>query len=383
LKNIVFIIESLYCGGAEKSLVTLLNLLDCTKFNIDLVLFKKGGEFEKLIPNSVNIKYVLPYKKTLTVFNFYFRFKFWYVKKFKLNNKHLAQIHWSVFKKEILSLDKSYDIAIAYNQGFATYYVASKLSSKIKYAWLNTDYKKAGYDITFDYPYYKCYNKIVCVSKESENSIKNELIRIGKELHLAIIKDIYDVDFINKMSLVDSGLNTDKNCIKILTVGRLAKAKGYKLAIDACSILVKKEYNIKWFVIGDGPQRNEIENLIKEKNLQEHFILLGFKENPYPYMKSCDIYVQSSLFEGLGLTVIEAAILKKPIVSTNFPTASSIITNEETGLICEMDSISISNTIERYLNEDNLKIYIIKNLSLLENFDKEISLNQVNQLLNI
>ena len=100
-------------------------------------------------------------------------------------------------------------------------------------------------------------------------------------------------------------------------------------------------------------------------------------------MKSCDIYVQSSLFEGLGLTVIEAAILKKPIVSTNFPTASSIITNEETGLICEMDSISISNTIERYLNEDNLKIYIIKNLSLLENFDKEISLNQVNQLLNI
>ena len=66
MKNIVFIIESLYCGGAEKSLVTLLNLLDCTKFNIDLVLFKKGGEFEKLIPNSVNIKYVLPYKKTLS-----------------------------------------------------------------------------------------------------------------------------------------------------------------------------------------------------------------------------------------------------------------------------------------------------------------------------
>ena len=118
-----------------------------------------------------------------------------------------------------------------------TYYVASKVLSKTKYTWLNTDYKNAGYDITFDYQFYDCYNKIVCVSKETEKSIKNELGKIGKELPIEIIKDISDVDFINKMSFENPGLTNYENITKILTVGRLAKAKGYHLALDACEIL--------------------------------------------------------------------------------------------------------------------------------------------------
>ena len=111
-------------------------------------------------------------------------------------------------------------------------------------------------------------------------------------------------------------------------------------------------------------------------------ILLGYKENPYPYIKSCDIYAQTSLFEGLGLTVIEAAILQKPIVTTNFPTSYSIIENEITGLICNMNPLDIAKSIERYLNNPELNKKIVKNLSLLKNNDKEISLNKVNDLLS-
>ncbi|WP_445737053.1 glycosyltransferase [Mariniflexile sp.] len=383
MQKIVFVIESLQCGGAEKSLVTLLNLLDCNKFNIELILFKKGGEFEKFVPSNVHIEYMLLDKNTNTFFNFYRRIKFWFLKKIKFNKLHVAQIHWSVFKNTFSKLERCYDIAIAYNQGFATYYVASKVSSKAKYTWLNTDYKNAGYNLDFDYQFYNCYNKIVCVSKESEKSIKDELKKIGKDLSIEIIKDISDVDFINKMSFENSGLNNDTEITKILTVGRLAKAKGFHLAIEACEILVKKGYRIKWFVIGDGPLRHEIENIIKEKKLQEYFILLGFKENPYPFIKSCCVYAQTSLFEGLGLTVIEATILQKPIVTTNFPTAYTIIENEVTGLICNMTPMAIANGIERYLIDMELKEKVVENLSSLKNNDKEISLSQINELLDI
>ncbi|MCK0156847.1 glycosyltransferase [Cellulophaga sp. F20128] len=381
MKDIAFVIESLQCGGAEKSLVTLLNVLDYNTFNVDLILFKKGGEFEKFVPKQVVINYIQPQKESKKIVGFYSRLKFW-IKK-KVTKQHVAQSYWGVFNHTISNFNKNYDIAIAYNQGFATYYTATKMSAKIKFAWLNTDYKNAGYHIKFDLPYYNCYNNIVCVSKESELSLNGEIQRINKnKLPTIVIKDISDQDFINKMSIENTGFNYNTKFTNILTVGRLAKAKGYHLAVESCNILVNKGYPVKWYVIGDGPQRNDIENLIKDKNLQEHFFLLGFKENPYPFMKTCNLYVQTSLFEGLGLTVIEATILNKPIVTTNFPTATSIIEHGKTGLICDMNANDISMNIQKYLDNDLLKDNVIKNLSLLKNNDKEQSLKKVNELLN-
>jgi glycosyltransferase involved in cell wall biosynthesis len=385
VKNIVFIIESLQCGGAEKSLTTLLQNLDFKNFNVDLILFNKGGEFEKFTPSKVNIIYKSPLNKINSLTKIFKRIEFWVIKKFLINKKyHDAQVYWKVFGPILNNHTKIYDIAIAYNQGFATYYVANKILAKNKFSWLNTDYKKAGYNINFDYKHYNCFDKIICVSKQCETSLKLEAEKEKKKISTLIIKDISDDVLIKKMGLENNGFNDQaNNSVKLLTVGRLAKAKGYHLAIQACKILADKKKNIKWYIIGNGPELNNIEALIKHYNLENHIELLGYRENPYPYMKTCDIYVQTSLFEGLGLTVIEAAILKKPIVTTNFPTAHKIIKNEETGLICEMTPISIANAIERYLNDIGLKEKVVQKLSLLKNKDKEISLAKINKLLNL
>ncbi|WP_062059371.1 glycosyltransferase [Aquimarina longa] len=383
-KSILFVIESLQCGGAEKSLTTLLQNISFDAYEIDLILINKGGEFEKFVPEKVNIIYKDQFLNSGFLTSQIKRIHYLLLRKLNSIQKtyHLAQQYWKAFGSSIANHDKKYAIAIAYNQGFSTYYVANKVIANKKYAWLNTDYQKAGYTINFDFKHYTQFNKVVCVSKENEISLQSAVQGIGKKIETTIIKDITDYELIKKMSSEKIEFRKEKNTTTIVTVGRLAQAKGLHMAIEACSILKKKEKNVKWYVIGEGPERNTLEELIRIHNLEKNFILLGFKENPYPYIYSCDIYTQTSLFEGLGLTVIEAAMLKKPIVTTNFPTASSIIEHDKTGIICEMNPDAIATSIENYMNNEILVKKVIENLDNRVNKDKEISLQKFNILMN-
>lgn len=381
MKNIVFVIESLQCGGAEKSLVTLLQNLDYKKFNVDLLLIMDGGDFQKFLPSLVNVTILDLFPKQKTFSQILKRLRFYVSRKVNKGKYHKAQLYWENFNNSIDKFNKNYDVAIAFNQGFATYYVAEKIAAQKKYSWLNTDYKKAGYCIDYDIKFYSVFDKVICVSEENEGIFKSEVENINKNIDTQVIKDITDDILIKKMSVANTGFEKEKNTLRLLTVGRLADAKGYDLAITACKILIDNGIKVKWYIIGEGPKRKELEVLIQENNLKNNFILMGFNENPYPYIKSCDIYVQTSYFEGLPLTVREAAILLKPIVTTNYPSASKIIDNNATGIICEMTAIDIANAIERYINDLKFKQLVIKNLSLLDNFDKETSLNAINDLL--
>jgi glycosyltransferase involved in cell wall biosynthesis len=377
MKNIVFVIESLHIGGAEKSLVTLLQNIDFQKYNVDLIIFNKGGVFENSIPKEVTIVY-----KSICKLTFMERLQFKISKQLNFSNYHSAQLLWKITQSKYKLETKSYDVAIAYNQGFVTYYVERYLESNLKYTWLNTDYQKAGYNIYFDYPIYKNYNSIVAVSPEAKRGIIAELIKIDAVLKIEIIKDISDRAFIIQKSKELKTVNFDYKKINILTTGRLAKYKGLDLAVESCKILINKGYAIHWYVVGEGSERNHLEKLVSINKLQAHFTLLGMKDNPYPYMKDCTIYVQTYLFEGLGLTVIEASYLNKPIVSTNFPTVYSILKDGETGLIAEMNPKSISDKIELLINDVALKNTLITNLTNLTNMDKENTLRQFDDLMN-
>ncbi|NMH88335.1 glycosyltransferase [Flavivirga algicola] len=382
MKKIVFVIESLHHGGAEKSLVTLLDFLDYNSFAVKLLLFRKGGEFEKFVPKEVSITYINPFEGINKVSLLFLRARFLINKKLNKNKRyHNAQLFWKTFGNSIRANKITCDTAIAYNQGFATYYVAEKILAQKKYSWLNTDYIKAGYQASFDYNKYTQFKKIICVSQENELAFIKANKLNNKVLPTEIIKDITDDLDIKNKCFEKTEFDLKKDEFKILTVGRLAKAKGFELAIKACKILKDKGIEHKWYVIGEGSERENLERIILEENLEDTFILLGYKENPYPYINTCNIYVQTSLFEGLGLTVIEAAILQKPIVTTNFPTAPSLITHNETGLICEMDANDIAHNILVYIENREFKNKIINNLSKLKNDDKEKSLAKFNKLI--
>ena len=388
MKKLLFVIHSLAIGGSEKSLVSLLNTIDYTKYEVDLMMFKRGEDFEKHLPKDVTILeppkyYKFIYDKKISL-NSYdkIRFKLCRIKtaiNLRINKKiQSEQILYKHQDRVFERLDKIYDVAIAYSQGLPTYFVADKVDAKKKIAWINCDYATTGYDKDLDELFYNKFDKIIAVSE----TIKKSIIEIKPKYKdkIEVILDIVNPKLIESMA-EEEVVFEDKLYINILTVARLiTHYKGYDTAIGAAKLLKNNGYKFKWYAIGDGEHRRDIENLIKKNKLEDFFILLGKKENPYPYMKNCDIYVQPSRKEGFGLTVVEAKILKKPIVCTNFNTAKELINNYEDGLIVDDDAEQLYLGIKRYLDNLQFRHKIEENLYKKEMYK---SIDEINKLYDI
>lgn len=374
-KKLLFVNESLTLGGAEKSLVTLLNLLDYSKYDVDLLLFAQGGAFQKLLPEQVNLLPVPDY--------FAYNSVPWsrLGRKIKSPRMMLAQLRYSVslrigkhnhIEKAVL-LWKScrscfsemgeYDTAIAYAQGAPTFFVAEKVRAKKKAAWINATYLPTGKYLAFIKPMYKRFDYVNAVSQTVVTQMQ-ETFDIPDE-KVVIIKDILDVNFARKMAQMESDackVMTGQGA-KILTVGRLAKMKGYDLAIDAAKLLVERGTDFMWYVLGEGELRPELEGKIKALGLQTRFVLLGSRSNPYPFFKNCDLYVQTSRYEGFGITLAEAKMFQKPIVTTNFDAVGAQFINEKNGLIVDISAKAIADGIVRMLTDTKLRENCVENVS--------------------
>ena len=351
--KVLFLIDSLTYGGAEKSLVSLLSLLDYSKIEVDLMMVYRGGIFEDFIPEQVHIV-DFPNPKGVLCEICLVRFRFM---RRLFPNRHGAEIRWQAMSSAYRELEKSYDVAIAYQQGFPTYYLSEKVKAIKKFAWVNTDLEKAGYLPAFNHPYYNKMDKVVPVSDRL-----CEILKVSNYVNrskLFTVFDILNVNLIKKMSHEKVQAKTDSKEVTVVTVGRMVPPKGYDLAVEAAKILKSKNFSFKWFFVGDGGMRSEIERMISEYGLEIFIVLVGMTPNPYPYMAMADIYVQTSKFEGFGLTLNEARILNKPVISTNFPVVYNQIKDGENGLICEMTAESIASKIMLLASNEQLRNKLI------------------------
>lgn len=374
-KKLLFVIESLHLGGAEKSLVTLLSNLDYNRLSVDLLLFNRGGIFEKFVPPQVRI---LDGKNPqLSIID---RIVYKAGKTIRYNNLHEAQIFWHIAGSKTEPLAEKYDVAIAYNQQFATYYVAEKVKAIKKYAWMNTLYKNAGYSVGFDSPYFKKFEKLVGVSEQAHDNMKSAFERAGYPLQTALVKDIIDSEIIRKQAQESQPIPFSNDVINIVTVCRLAAPKGLELAVQAAEILKNEGYKFRWYVIGEGEERNKIETLVKERSLENYFFLPGSTDNPFPYVQNADIYVQTSLVEGLGMSVIEAVVLGKPVVCTDFDTAASIV--QPGDIITEKKPEKIAEGIKFFIDKPESRIRQNTSVQMIEK-DKEKSLKEFYKLIDL
>lgn len=366
----------LVCGGAEKSLLSLLEALDYSKYNVDLFLFSHKGLFLNKIPKEVtllsepeNYKYfnmafkvateeLIKKRKINTAFN---RSILGLLAKTEKNGAVMEQKFWKYLSKSINSIDKDYDIAIGFQEKNPIYFCVDHVRAKVKIGWIHTDYKKLGIDPEKDKSYFAELDYIVTVSEELVHILKEQFPESKDKINY--IYNIVSSRAINKMSLEKVNLkNVNDSSTSIISVGRLAKEKGLDITLDAIDILVKKGYDIKWYLIGEGNVKPELEKSIKTRKLEERVVFLGMKENPYPYIRNADIFIQSSRYEGKSISINEAKILGKPIVITNFDTAKSHIKDNYNGLIADMDPVSVANNIERLIIDDDLSRKFITNL---------------------
>ena len=363
MKNLLFVIDSLCIGGAEKSLITLLSLLDYSRYKVDLQLFSYGGVLEQFLPDEVNVLSPLNYTNFLSQpiwkqlchpSMFFARLKYSFqIRKHGLLNSDIAVLYWQSIGQHIADNPKNYDVAIAYAQGVPTFYIMDKVFAHKKLAWVNIDYRLTGATRDYQHRFYDHCDIIVPVSTYVRNVFSEVYPKFAYKMH--VMMDIIDAKVVESMSQLPSDKAIVNSYPIFMTVGRLEKSqKGYDLALEATKILKNRGVKFRWYAIGEGSYRNEMERYIAKNDLQNCFILLGSTANPYSYMRQCDIYIQTSRHEGFGLTIAEARILNKPVVCTNFDGCTMQIVNEENGLITSFNPEDIADAIERLLNDKTL-----------------------------
>lgn len=392
MKRILFMCINMNIGGTEKALLTMLNEIGSSKYDITLLMLEEYGGFLNEIPSFVKVKYVKEYKNIKPLIKEPPKLL---AKELIRNRKYLKGLlillnysiskitnntsyYYKYISKNIRNIEEDYDLAVAYAgpMDFITYFVLNKIKAKKKVQWIHFDITKIGFNKKFAEKNYKKFDKIFVVSEEGKEKLINLIPALNNKVEAFF--NIISCNLIENMSKNEKGFNDSFNGVRILTVGRLSKEKGQDLTINVLARLKNEGYNIKWYCIGDGPEKDNYKQIIKNLNIENDYILLGSKLNPYPFMKYCDIYVQPSRYEGYCITLGEARCFDNPIVTTNFTGANEQIKNEVTGLICDISEEGIYKSVKRLLDDKDL----YTNIKININISKEIvdSTNEISKL---
>lgn len=352
MKDILIVIMNLNMGGAEKSLINMLNEFNREEANIDLLLLKREGLLLDFVPDWVSV--LEPSPEIVALYSPRRIAGHIFLKTFRIIATLLSSIEtksdtrkrfirWrKYYFTRIPVLKKEYDLAVSYLDGESMYYVIDKVNAKEKYTFVHTQYSKNKIKIACDRPYYEKEDKIITISERCKDSIieahpqvKNKVFYIPNIVSSSQIKGL-------SQAFIPKEYNTSETMI--LSVARLEKIKGIDLAVEAAKELKERGLRFKWFVIGEGSQKSSLAEMINKYELSNHFVLLGTRVNPYPYIGMCDLFVQPSRQEGRSLSLCEAKILARPIVATNYDTIVDQL-NENEGVIVEKDGHSICEGI--------------------------------------
>lgn len=366
-KKIFIMSHALELGGAERSLIGLLDAFDTNEYDVDLFLLRHEGELLPYIPEKINL---LPQIKAYTVLarpmvntlkeghlvltsarligKMTARR---YDKKHNYTDSGVALEYSHKFTAPFMpkiNQDVEYDIAISFLTPH--YYVAEKVTAKKKLAWIHTDYSKVQVNRESELKMWDSYDHIISISDNVTASfvglfpqLKDKIVVIENILPQALIekqKNAFCVDD----EMPDKG-------IKLLSIGRYCTAKNFDNVPEICSKLLGKGLDVYWYIIGFGSDENLIKSKIKEFNMEDRVILLGKKENPYPYINACDLYVQPSRYEGKSVTVREAQMLGKPVVITNYATSASQLKDGVDGVVVPMDNEGCTEGIAILLSQ--------------------------------
>ncbi|MGG3912312.1 glycosyltransferase [Rossellomorea vietnamensis] len=376
-KKIVFMVINMNIGGTEKALLNMINEMPKDQYEITILMLEKYGGFLDAIPKEVKVEYLEDYAAYKQLLNR--PVKTTAVELIKQGKivKSMAlacvytlskisrskMLYYNYVLKNLPEYKNKYDVAIAYAgpMDFISYFVAKKIKAEKKIQWVHFDVTKIGFDKMLCEKLYEIFDKVYVVSNEAEKKLIRKIPSIKGKTEV-FVNVVSQVDILSQ-SQIGEGFNDDFHGKRILTVGRLSREKGQDLAIRALARLIKEGHKVKWYCIGEGNARYEYEQLISQLNVEEHFILLGAKSNPYPYIKQCDLYVQPSRYEGYCITLIEARCLRKPIVTTNVNGADEQIKQGITGVIVNKDEGSLYNSVKTLIMNSKLMNTYSNNLS--------------------
>ena len=365
-KKILIASYDLEIGGVERSLISMLNNFDYERYDVELLLYNHSGEFMplilkdvKLLPENTKYKSIRLGIGTLIKageYNLAFqrlraKYGYEYRKDKSLDDTYQMQLMWKYCNPYFPKVEEEYDVAISYL--WPHNFVAEKVRAKKKIAWIHTDYSNISPDRNIDLEVWDKFDSIVGVSEKCVATFLKLYPSLKKKC--VVVENITSPEFIRKMSEEQVSEEFEKDKFNLLTVARFSHAKGIDQGVEAIRLLRDRGINnIKWYIVGYGGDENKIRELITRYSLENMIEILGKRDNPYPYMKMCDLYMQPSRYEGKAVTVVEAQILAKPVLITNYPTAHSQVVDEVDGEVCELSIEGIANGIEKFYRDREL-----------------------------
>ncbi len=370
MKKILFVINTMGRAGAEMALLELLRVLKQKDVELSLFVLTGQGEMIEKLPEGVtlrnenyhNVSVLSPEgKKILAKSSLKALLKRGnFIRLFPYMIKNLLpmlkqrkilpdKLLWRCFSDAAPRFEEEYDLAVAYIEGGSTYYVVDHVKAKKKVAFFHVDYHMAGYTRSLDKECYLKYDAVFPIS----NEVKESFLQTYPECEgiTQVFHNLINKDRILEMSKHEGGFTDDYDGVRILTVGRLTAQKDFAQSIEAMKLLKEQGVKARWYILGEGEQREALERLIDKMGLQEDFLLPGVVDNPYPYMLQADIYVHATRFEGKSIAIQEAQVLGCPILVSNCSGNREQVIQGVDGLICELTPQDICNGVLELLSD--------------------------------
>lgn len=365
MKKLLFVIENLEGGGAEKVLIDLINNLDSAKYSVDLFLLEKKGPYLERVNDNIRVFSAYNNKRKwlerlsahilCRINNPYTRRVFMkynedFTKDF-LKKASAKQLHTYFFGRN------KYDVEIAFLEGISTKIISGSTSKKVKtIAWIHTDLDKHGW-----------FKKAFLTEKEIEECYHrfDEVVCVSEKVKI-IFEKMYHKKATVKINPLDSNivkikakekisLEKQENTFYYVTVGRFTKEKGIERLLNIHARLRKKGYSIQLWIIGKGELQDELTHIIHDHKIEDSVSMLGFQQNPYKYMAQADLYVCSSYVEGLSTTILESLCLGIPVVTTDCPGMKELLGDSDYGYITKNTEEALFHGIKTLL--DNKEMY--------------------------
>lgn len=372
-KRVLFVINTLGHAGAEMAMFELMDRLkkDC---EIDLYVLMGQGELVHRLPEHVRLlnrsfsdKSVLSYRgrghmvwtilKALVKKGNGIRLLPYLVSNAVVQVRGGCikpdKLLWRILSEGAMKIPEKYDLAIAFLEGGSAYYVADRVKADKKIAFLHIDYIQAGYTRKLDRDCYLKYDAVYPIADEIKDRFLDVYPECGEKTR--VFHNCINRALVNACGHMMGGFQDAYDGKRILTVGRLTAQKAYPIAIEAMKLLKEDGVRARWYVLGEGNERKNLEQKIEEYGLQDDFILMGAVGNPYPYYRQTDLYVHATRFEGKSIAIQEAQILGCAIVASDCTGNREQIEDGVDGLLCELDPMALKEAIKKLLTDDELR----------------------------
>lgn len=363
-KKVLFVINTLGGAGAEQALLALLRRMSSEHFECFLYVLTGQGEMIHQIPPHVKLlndtysdesvlskagRRVLRRSVLRAAFCHFAGIKnipyvcrnaFAMLKKGRL---HADKLLWRMLSDGAQISEETFDLAVAYLEGGSAYYVAEHVKAKKKAAFIHIDYGRAGYTRRLDRDCYLSFDRIFTVSDE----VRQHFLEVYPECgtYTEVFHNLLDVEKIRRRAKEPGGFTDTFDGVRLLTVGRMTAQKAYEIAIDAMKLLKDEGRNVRWYVLGEGDQREMLEKKLRQLGLTNDFCLLGAVENPFPYYVQADLYVHATRFEGKSIAIQEAQVLSRPILASDCSGNREQIEHGVDGRLCELTAEGIKNEV--------------------------------------